>query len=206
MLQANSYHRNNYCDSIYKEEARQRIVPFVKGCKIGATLSGTTFKTEQKLLDMYEILSFELDRREYGLGKQTLKQLQGEGKCNNVTFLNDSIYAINPTEFDFINFDLTSVVSPMTINQLISKLQRFKGVAFITLSEKIRNCGILNELDLYLDQYGDKATDCQQLARVAFPKIIEAHTDLKMVDMFTYKNRDISAHATPMIQFGFKNI
>lgn len=207
MLQTNTYHQKNYKDSIYKEQARQRIVPFTKDCKIGASLSGTSFKTEQKLDHMQDIIAFEKDKKEYQIGTDILKQMQSNNICSNVSFLHGSIFNINPTEFDFINFDLTNVVSNMTINILLTKLQWFKGTVFITLAERIRNCGILDQLDDYLETVsGNRAKDMKELARVSFPKIIQAHTDLKLVDIFPYANKDISAKATPMIQLGFKNM
>jgi hypothetical protein len=207
MRQANTYHRQNYSDSIYKEQARQQIVKHSKRCKIGASLSGAYFKTEQKLPFLKSILAFELDKKEFSLGSKNLKELQYHGNCNNVIFYNDDIFNINTRQIDFINFDLTSVVSPTTINQLIGKLQPFKGVAFITLSEKIRNKDLINKLDLYLDKRsGNSAIDAKILTRNIFPKIIEKYTDLKLVDIYTYANKDISSHATPMVQFGFKTI
>lgn len=207
MLQTNTYHKVNYKDSRFKEEARCHIVPFTKGCKVGATLSGTSFKTEQKLPHIGEIYAFEKDRKEYMVGSEILKELQANSVCTNVSFFHESIFSINPKEFDFLNLDLTNVVSNMTINTLLAKLQWFNGTVFITLAEKIRNCDILNRLDDYnVSNGGTRAQSMKELARVAFPKLIETHTDLKLVDMFTYANKDINSYATPMIQLGFKNM
>jgi hypothetical protein len=178
-----------------KEQARQLAMRYYKGGRV-LSLSASNFIFEQELITKFGVKEkvdcYEYDLQVYQDGKPVYLQIKKN--IPNLRFKYDNIFNAKASKYDFIFLDLCGCLYPSIVNEIISFLQGFKGVCFITV---LKGREHFDPKDYGAETYAE-------FRDIVFPQLLYTYANMKPIQMFNYQSEREGSYGSPMRLYGFE--